>query len=151
VRACTMCVVMSFLVCGWRLRCRDPLGAVHTTWTWFGGGVSCYGRRGPITLIQVPSLPICLVVCPSSQTCLAGAWSFVPPRRLVQQRHGRYIGQREVYGPRLGYPFPGYTIASPSLRVTPWSRSKAFLLGVRSPECTQAHQYDVAPEPPSHT
>jgi hypothetical protein len=32
VRACARCVVMSFLVHGWRLRCRDPPGAIHMAW-----------------------------------------------------------------------------------------------------------------------
>jgi hypothetical protein len=47
----------------------------------------------------------------------------------------------------LGTSFLGTRQQPLSLRVTPWSRSKAFLLGIEGPECVQAHQYDVALEP----
>jgi hypothetical protein len=39
---------------------------------------------------------------------LLGDWSFAPFRRLARRGLGRFMGQREVYGSFLGYPFSGY-------------------------------------------
>jgi hypothetical protein len=50
-------------------------------------------------------------------------------------------------GLALGTPLLGTRQQATSLRATPWSRSGAFLPGVRSPVCAQVHQYDVAPIP----
>jgi hypothetical protein len=117
-----------------------------------------------------------LVVHPASQTCSTVAWSFAPPHRLARRGLGhspRLVGllsadlvvrpasqtcsrgggelvgkwaKERFMGLTLGTPFLGTRHQPPSLCAAPWSRSEAFLPGVASPECAQAHQYDLAPE-----
>jgi hypothetical protein len=56
-----------------------PFGTIGTTWSWFGGVMSCRGRRGLTVLAWVPSLRIRSVV----------VLSVAPPHRLARWGLGR--------------------------------------------------------------
>ena len=101
-----------------------------------------------------------LVVRSASHTCSVGTWLFALPRRLARRGFdhmplladllgedlvGKWAKERFV-DLALGTSLLGTRQQPSSLCATTWSRSEAFLLGVKNPECAQAHQYGVALE-----
>jgi hypothetical protein len=76
--------------------CLRPFRIVGLVRSWSGDVASCRDRRES------------LFICPASHICSVGAWSVASPRRLAWRELGRQMGQREVHGPRFGYPFLEY-------------------------------------------
>jgi hypothetical protein len=81
--------------------------------------------------------------------CSAGTWSSVPPRWVAWWGLGRPSRLAGVAA-FSGYPVPWYPTAAHEPSSDSLESGGGFLAGDRSLECAQAHQYDVALEPPSN-
>jgi hypothetical protein len=138
-----------------------PLGVAYMDRTWFGDVASLSWSLwvGNVSLgsLLAGLLGGDLIVCSASQACSARTWSFVPPHRFSRPRFGHpptsqvcsLNGSERGYGPYYGYPIPRYPTVAPEFSCDSMESGGGFLAGDQSPKCAQAHQYDVAPEPPS--